>query len=212
VFKIYCAGPLFNPKEREEMQEIATALEAYDYITFLPQRDGLELTKISKYLINHGVSENIVNDIITKAIFYLDIYNILTSDGLVLNMNGRVPDEGAMVEAGVAWSAGIEVVLYKNDTRTVFDSLDNPMILGLSDFSTINKISDIPLLFSKRITKKITDKNYRDNYKIALDIGEKISNMLNSANENDALHLLSIFEENINHESERIRKSVIHTS
>ena len=34
-YKIYCAGPLFNPKEREEMSQIASVLEHAGYSAFL---------------------------------------------------------------------------------------------------------------------------------------------------------------------------------
>ena len=37
--RIYCAGPLFNRPEREEMAEIARALEAAGFGVFLPHRD-----------------------------------------------------------------------------------------------------------------------------------------------------------------------------
>ena len=46
-YKIYCAGPLFNPKEQEEMGQIASVLECKGYSVFLPQRDGLEFASSS---------------------------------------------------------------------------------------------------------------------------------------------------------------------
>ena len=48
--KIYCAGPPFNDKEREEMQEIADELEAKNFDVFLPHRDGFEFAKAQKVL------------------------------------------------------------------------------------------------------------------------------------------------------------------
>ncbi|MBM9519121.1 hypothetical protein JWG39_04725 [Desulforhopalus vacuolatus] len=50
--KIYCAGPLFNNKEREEMQEIADGLEANDFDVFLPHRDGFEFANLSDQCIS----------------------------------------------------------------------------------------------------------------------------------------------------------------
>lgn len=145
--KIYCAGPLFNSKEREEMQEIANILEAKDFEVFLPHRDGFEFANLSTAIKEFIESKKATNLLLQKAIFTLDVYQVLSSDGLILNMNGRVPDEGAMVEAGIAWNAGKTIVIYKNDYRSLLNGEDNPLLIGLSDFITISNISDIPSCF-----------------------------------------------------------------
>jgi len=131
--KIYCAGPMFNPKEREEMEEIAGALEDHGFNVFLPHRDGLELAAAA----------------LPMDVFELDIAQILESDGLVLNMNGRVPDEGAAAETGIAWQAGKKIVIYKNDTRTLIDKSDNPILVGLANYTVISDISKIPHAFNR---------------------------------------------------------------
>lgn len=148
-FKIYCAGPLFNDKEKEEMAEIAAVLEESGFRVFLPHRDGFEFAHLLDVFKNIGVSEAKANRLLNKAIFTLDVYQVLDSDGLILNINGRVPDEGATVEAGIAWNAGKRVVIYKNDARTLINGTDNPLLLGLSDFITINNISKIPIVFQE---------------------------------------------------------------
>jgi len=148
-FKIYCAGPLFNNKEKEEMAEIAAALEGSGFKVFLPHRDGFEFAHLSDVLQDIGVSEAQANSLLNKAIFTLDVYQVLDSDGLILNINGRVPDEGATVEAGIAWNAGKRVVIYKNDARALINGTDNPLLLGLSDFTTIDSISKIPVVFKE---------------------------------------------------------------
>ena len=102
--RIYCAGPLFSEEEKKEMASIARALEKAGYRTFIPQRDGLELAALQKSFAGMAVSGQETAILISRAIFALDVHEILASDGLVLNMNGRVPDEGAMVEAGIAWA------------------------------------------------------------------------------------------------------------
>ena len=102
MLKIYCAGPLFNPKEREDMNGIATALEAAGYSVFLPQRDGLELARLLPILTEKGRSAEEASLVLNNAIFSLDVFELIHSAGVMLNINGRVPDEGAMVEAGIA--------------------------------------------------------------------------------------------------------------
>ncbi len=147
--KIYCAGPLFNNKEREEMQEIADVLEANDFDVFLPHRDGFEFANLSTVIEEFIQSKKQTTLLLQKAIFTLDVYQVLSSDGLILNMNGRVPDEGAMVEAGIAWNAGKKIVIYKNDDRSLINGEDNPLLIGLSDFITISDISNIPSCFEE---------------------------------------------------------------
>jgi len=146
--KIYCAGPLFNEKEKEEMAEIASSLESCGFDVFLPHRDGLEYAGLFPMLINKGIDDAAANRILNSAIFHLDSYMVLSCDGLILNLNGRVPDEGAMVEAGMAWASGKKVVIYKADSRSLINGSDNPLVLGLSAWGLAVNISDIPAKFS----------------------------------------------------------------
>jgi nucleoside 2-deoxyribosyltransferase len=137
--KIYCAGPLFTDKEREEMTEIATALEALGFMTFLPHRDGLEFRPLVRILQSRGVEQERATVLWNQAIFALDAFSVLVdSQALVLNMNGRVPDEGAVAEASMAWCAGRVVVGYKTDVRSLVLGHDNAMISGLIDFQTVS--------------------------------------------------------------------------
>lgn len=122
---IYLAGPLFNDGERQEMAQLAAALEDIGLATFLPQRDGLELSELPS-------TEPARRPIWAAAIFQLDVSHLLACRGVVANLDGRVPDEGTMVEAGIAWTAGKPVVFYQRDARRCFEGDNNPMITGLS--------------------------------------------------------------------------------
>jgi len=154
AFKVYCGGPLFNPKEQEEMQAIAAVLEAQGYNVFLPQRDGLELARILPILLEKSVPAEQASLILNKAIFALDVYEVMDSDGLVLNMNGRVPDEGAMVEAGIAWAYGKEVVVYNSDDRSLVQGSCNPLVMGLGDFESVDDYAKIPITFKAKFAGK----------------------------------------------------------
>ncbi len=147
--QIYCAGPLFNPKEREDMEAIAAALQEAGYTVFLPHRDGIEMARVNSALVKNGYSLEKANSILARAIFKIDIFQVADNDGLVLNLNGRVPDEGAMVEAGMAWALGKPVVIHKNDSRSLIDGLDNPLVAGLSKFKIISKIEQVPTEFDR---------------------------------------------------------------
>src|SRR5207237_2250426 len=118
--RIYCAGPLFNPAERREMDDIAGVLEAAGYTTFVPHRDGLEFARLLPELQHIVPSAPAADAVLRRAIFSLDVFQLLSrSDAVVANINGRVPDEGTVVEAALAWFACKAVVLYKNDSRSV---------------------------------------------------------------------------------------------
>ena len=142
--RVYCAGPLFNEKEREEMQQIAGRLEACGFDTFLPQRDGLELTTCVDELVRQGFTPDRANRLMGQAIFALDVHQVLhVCDLLVANLNGRVPDEGTVSEAAMAWSRGVPVIGYKADSRSVFASQDNPLVAGLFGFRLCQSIDEI---------------------------------------------------------------------
>jgi nucleoside 2-deoxyribosyltransferase len=150
---IYCSGPLFCPEEKLGMEAVAKTLESAGYKTFLPQRDGLEPFVMGlandPRVTNKAFRQ--INSLVHRAIFALDIYQVaVRCCGLVFNMNGRVPDEGAVVEASVAFAAGKPVILYKCDDRSLFNGYDNSMLLGLSgDFSTVKSLTAIPAQFEK---------------------------------------------------------------
>lgn len=141
----YCSGPLFCPEEIASMNAISKVLEDAGLATFLPHRDGLERFVIP--FLNTPLSADILSmrSMIDRAIFALDVYQIVVRcDSFVLNLNGRVPDEGAVAEAGIAYAAGKPVVLYKNDYRTTFDGRDNSMITGLSVLDPVRNRKQLP--------------------------------------------------------------------
>jgi len=139
--RVYCAGPLFNNKEKEEMEDLAGALEAEGYETFLPQRDGLELAGLLHVLTARGTEAAQAARILSRAIFALDVFQVIEACNVIfVNLNGRVPDEGAVAEAAMAWSAGKTVVGYKGDARSVFGGQDNPLVAGLFGFNVASSI------------------------------------------------------------------------
>ena len=130
------------------MAHIAAVLERAGHRTFLPQRDGLEA-----YVLRHAGHPlasawpmSRVRGVFGRAIFALDVYQCLERcDALVFNMNGRVPDEGAVAETALAWASGKPLVIYKRDDRSPFHGEDNSMVTGLAyDGETIDRIDDLP--------------------------------------------------------------------
>ncbi|HHO77088.1 MAG TPA: nucleoside 2-deoxyribosyltransferase [Deltaproteobacteria bacterium] len=182
--RVYSSGPLFCPEEIAGMASIAEVLEKAGFDTFLPHRDGLE--RFVMPLVNTPVNNNFlgVRDIINKAIFALDVFQIVhLCDGFVLNMNGRVPDEGAVAEAGIAFAAGKPVVLYKNDSRSVFKGIDNSMITGLSVLKPVSHIRKLPqaLIKAEHMMESMNPSGMQcvsANVERAVRTGEKIWNVI----------------------------------
>ena len=150
--RVYCAGPLFTASEQGEMSEIASALEDAGHTTFLPHRDGLEFAHLLPELSKLGLNQRSADNAVQRAIFALDIFQLLSAcDAVVANLNGRVPDEGTVVEASLAWLSGKALVLYKADPRTVLFGSENPMLIGLGNFSIVESVADIPSALARKL-------------------------------------------------------------
>jgi hypothetical protein len=66
---------------------------------------------------------------VTRAVCALDVFQVTEGcQCTVLNIDGRVPDEGAVVEATLAWAAGRPVVTYKTTSISELGGNNNPMI------------------------------------------------------------------------------------
>ena len=119
--KVYLAGPMFNQAEKDFNLKITKLLEQNGYQVFLPQRDGIEAA-----LLQGKTEEELI-----KMIFELDAGEVKKADIIFMNLDGRVPDEGACVELGIAYGVGKRCYGFKTDTRSVELGIDlNPMISG----------------------------------------------------------------------------------
>lgn len=183
--RVYCSGPLFSPEERAAMAAISDILEHSGFETFLPQRDGLEAWVMG--LANSPVALPGVTEMVHKAIFAVDVYQIFEGcDALVFNMNGRVPDEGAVAETAMAFTAGKPLVIYKHDDRTVFGGHDNSMVSGLSaTFSKVRDMAGIPsevaLAIKKCPVSQYRRENAPGNVREIIGRGQKIDRLLRAA-------------------------------
>ena len=92
---IYFAGPLFCQAEKAFNLQLTRKLEERGLLVFLPQRDGVESSK--------PPYDEMTDDELRQAIFALDRDKVLEADVLLIVLDGRVPDEGACVELGIAY-------------------------------------------------------------------------------------------------------------
>jgi nucleoside 2-deoxyribosyltransferase len=156
--RVYCAGPLFNESERDEMSRIGAALRLAGFETFVPHADSLEFAQVHPHLAAHGYDATQIGQVIHRAIFALDTYQVICGCGsLVLNMNGRVPDEGAVAEAAMAWTLGKPIVIFKADARSKISGRDNPLIVGQADFETVDEIQQLGPRLAARVIELALD-------------------------------------------------------
>lgn len=154
VRRVYCAGPLFNEAERQEISQIAEHLCAAGFEPFVPHADGLEFARVQPYLADEGYDPAAAGQLLHEAIFALDVYQVVVGCGsLVLDMNGRVPDEGAVSEAAMAWTLGKPLVIFKADARSKVAGRDNPLVVGLAGFQTVAEIEAIGPALTARIAE-----------------------------------------------------------
>lgn len=116
---IYFAAPLFSEAELSFNVQMTKVLErAVD--VYLPQRDGGRLVD----LISKGVSRKDAY----ASIFERDMEALNECDALLIVLDGRTIDEGAVFELGVAYACGKRCVGYQSDPRRLLPVGNNPMI------------------------------------------------------------------------------------
>lgn len=129
---IYFAAPLFSEAELAFNADLCAALEAAGHEVFLPQRDGVEANK--------APCSSMTPPERRRAMFALDRDRILACDVFLIVLDGRVPDEGACVELGLAHghrlATGRErlIIGLHTDCRAAFPAAKlNPMVIGALD-------------------------------------------------------------------------------
>ena len=119
---VYIAGPLFSESELEFNRRMNEFLKNLGFDTFLPQEDG--------HLLSELIEEGFEKDDAIQMIFQKDVEKIKDCDIIVFIMDGRVPDEGACVEIGLAYAYNKECFGLKTDSRSLMNDMDNPLIIG----------------------------------------------------------------------------------
>lgn len=140
--KLYFAGPLFNIAERAFNSDLAKRIEALGYIVFLPQRDGIE---------NISGDQIVEKEEKRKLMFCLDRDKIIETEVFLFVLDGRVPDEGACVELGIAYTdkylnkRNRKIIGIHTDSHAAFiEGRLNPMISMTFDaiFRNIDDLID----------------------------------------------------------------------
>lgn len=125
--RLYFAAPLFSEAERRFNAMLAARIEASGITVFLPQRDGAERDR--------PPYDAMTRDERRLAMFDLDTAEIFACDIFLIVLDGRVPDEGAAFELGVAYAhkkltqPAMRLVGLHTDARAAFIGAKlNPML------------------------------------------------------------------------------------
>lgn len=121
--RAYLAGPLFNLAERRFNVELNSMVKRMGFTTYFPQEDAGVLDE----LIRQGRDIHQARD----YIFERNRDAIESCDLVVFVLDGRVPDEGACIEAGIGYAMGKPVIGLKTDFRSGEPGGNNIMIDGI---------------------------------------------------------------------------------
>jgi nucleoside 2-deoxyribosyltransferase len=133
---VYLAGPLFSEAEREYNQKLARKLEALGFRVLLPQERCAHIDGAT----------NLDGDEKNQKIFNICLSDDLECDIFIYILDGRVPDEGAAVELGIAYA------------QRRFDHKANKLIIGLkTDWRICFKSSDLNQMISQCLNRIHTD-------------------------------------------------------
>jgi len=144
---VYLSGPMFSAADLWQQAAIAAAVESAGYATYLPQRDGIEVGNVMAMVNN--VNDPAVAGLmqfVREIVFSMDVYQLLSRcQSVVFNMDGRVPDDGSVVEAAAAFASGRPIVIWKTTPITMLGGTDNPMVSGLAmNWQTVNELTALP--------------------------------------------------------------------
>lgn len=145
--EIYFAAPLFCEAERAFNVQLTEKLERAGFSVFLPQRDGVE--------IGASPYNDMSNEELLPLIFNTDRDRILKADILLFVLDGRIPDEGACFELGLAYGQKYllernkVLIGYQTDVRGGYLFLGekiNPMLFGALDHLVETEIDLLAVL------------------------------------------------------------------
>ncbi len=122
--RVYYAASLFNEAERAFNRDVVAMIHDLGYSTWFPQEDVGLLTDLMDEL-------GMTLDEVREHIFELNIKEVQAADIVVFVLDGRVPDEGACIEAGIAWAMQKPIYGLKTDIRSGEPGGNNVMIDGI---------------------------------------------------------------------------------
>jgi len=148
--RVYYAAGLFNEAERAFNREVVTMLHELGYSTWFPQED----VGVLGDFIEQGMTLAEARD----HIFRMNIREVAAADLIVFVLDGRVPDEGACIEAGVGFGMNKRLIGLKTDFRDAEPGGNNLMIDGILDYQIAGSIDELrQMLHGRSVTIDLTE-------------------------------------------------------
>jgi len=143
--RVFIASPGYSIAEKKLNLEIDSVIKGAGFSTFLLERDCPEYGLLVAELRKREYAPDQARDIASSVIGFL-IYRqcYIECDVTVLNLNGRVPDEGSIIAAGISFASGKHLVTYCDDSRRLFYGIHHPLITVLTLSEMVNRIEEIP--------------------------------------------------------------------
>jgi deoxyadenosine/deoxycytidine kinase/nucleoside 2-deoxyribosyltransferase len=124
--RVYLAGPLFSHAERRFNVELNNLIRSLGFETYFPQEDAGLISD----MVERGLDVHQARD----AIFEQNRLAVSESDIVLIILDGRSPDEGACIEAGIGFALGKLCIGLKTDFRTCEPGGNNLMIDGVVQY------------------------------------------------------------------------------
>lgn len=122
---VYIAGPLFNEKEREFLDEINSVCKAIGIETYLPSQDG-------------GLLSQDNND----EVFQADIKALNKASLVVASLNGVDVDSGTAFELGYGFAKGKKLFGLHTDSR-VFNPSSEVNLMMLKSCTICHSLQEL---------------------------------------------------------------------
>ena len=140
--RIYLAGPLFCRAETDYNTLVRDQLAEAGFEVVLPQDNTLDFDSARMYEPDY--SSEVAGRICAHDLSLID-----SCDILVINLDGRVPDEGACLELGYAYAKGKPCFGLKTDVRVAEFGIDNMMIAGILGKRVARSIPELAGMLGK---------------------------------------------------------------
>jgi len=133
--RAYYAAGLFNEGERQFNLKVKRMLDELGFETWFPQEDA--------GFIEDYLAQGMTLEEARHHIFEQNLEAVRAADVLIFNLDGRVPDEGACIEAGVAFGWDKRLIGLQTDFRAVEPGGNNLMIDGVLQYEIARSVEEL---------------------------------------------------------------------
>ena len=145
ALRAYYAAGLFNEGERAFNLRVKAMLDELGFETWFPQEDA--------GFLEQYMEQGMTLEEARHHIFEQNLEAVRRSDVLIFNLDGRVPDEGACIEAGVAFGWDKRLIGLQTDFRAVEPGGNNLMIDGVLNYEIAATVDDLRGMLTETVAQ-----------------------------------------------------------